>query len=300
MKTSRTALSEIADRFGLKVIRDGRFTYPAKILTPLEDVLAPLLRADAVKELLGPNGVTAVVTCPELTDLVPVEMALATAANPLEAHDAIHRHLASIPGKLWVDFDTVVSPSARIHPSAVVPRRNVRIMDHAEILPNAVLGERVVVGAGSRVHSHAVVGAAAYEIVMIGGRQKLRAQTGGTTLGRECEVLSGAVVSNSAFGGATSLGDNVVLDGNVTVSHDTVIGEGTRVGGATWLGGRISVGRNVAIGPGCVVANGLRIGEGAKLSLGAVVTRDVEPGEHVSGNFAISHQRFIEHIRSIR
>ena len=37
-----------------------------------------------------------------------------------------------------------------------------------------------------------------------------------------------------------------------------------------------------------------------KLSPNEVVTRDVPPGQRVSGNFAIEHSRFIAFIRNIR
>ena len=43
-----------------------------------------------------------------------------------------------------------------------------------------------------------------------------------------------------------------------------------------------------------------RIGEKAKVSIGAVVTRDVPSGTTVSGNFAIPHDRFLNHLRSVR
>ena len=53
------------------------------------------------------------------------------------------------------------------------------------------------------------------------------------------------------------------------------------------------------ISPGAIVANQKRIGRGAWVTLGAVVTRDVEPGSRVSGNFAIEHARLLEHIKEI-
>lgn len=300
MTVPRTSLSELADQFDFELIRDGSFTYPAKILTPVDDILVPFVNAAALGDLTSRAGIAAVVATRDLMELVPQHMGLAVAASPLEVLDAIHRHLAATPGRLWSDFATTISPSARVHPSAVIPERNVRILDGAEVMALAVIGERVVIGPESRVHSHACVGAEAYEIVRVSGLQRLRPQTGGTVVGRRCEILSGAVISSSAFAGATHIGDHVVLDSNVTVSHDANIGDGTRVGGGSWLGGRVQIGRDVSVGPGCVIANGLNVGEGARLSLGAVVTRDIKPGEQVSGNFAISHQRFIEHLRSIR
>lgn len=299
-RTARSALSEFADLPGLEIVRDGRFTWPAKILTPLDDLLVPLIRAEAAADLTAREGISGVVATPELAGLVPDHMALGLSPRPLETLDAIHRRLAGTPGRLWTDVETRISPTATVHPSAVVASRTAAVLDHAEIMALAVVGARTVVGEHSRIHPHASVGAEAYEIVRVDGLQRLRPQTGGTVIGRRCEILGGVVISSSAFGGATEIGDHVVLDGNVVVSHDARIGDGTRVGGGSWIGGRVRIGRDVSMGPGCIVANGLSIGDGAKLSLGAVVTRDVAPGEQVSGNFAIPHARFLEHLRSIR
>ena len=40
--------------------------------------------------------------------------------------------------------------------------------------------------------------------------------------------------------------------------------------------------------------------DGGNVTLGSVVTRTVEAGERVTGNFALPHERFIRFIKSIR
>jgi len=300
MQLVRTRLSEFADLLGYRVVRDCTFTYPAKILSPIDDILTPLVRADALADLLGRDGVSGVIATEALADQAPASLGLAIADDPMSTHDALHRILAGMPGRLWVDFETEISPLARVHDGALVAGRNVRVLAGAEVLPGAIVHERSVIGPDSRVHSQAVVGAEAYEIVIVDGHQKLRPQTGGVVLERGCEILSGTVVTRAAFGGATRLMDHVVLDGNVTISHDAHIGEETRIGGGSWIGGRVVIGRHVSVGPGCIVANGLRIGDGAKLSLGAVVTQSVETNEQVTGNFAVPHAKFLQHMRNIR
>jgi UDP-3-O-[3-hydroxymyristoyl] glucosamine N-acyltransferase len=69
--------------------------------------------------------------------------------------------------------------------------------------------------------------------------------------------------------------------------------------GAIILGSTV-VGNDVWVGPGAIVSNELDIGDKAFITLGAVVTRDVGVGEKVSGNFAVPHDRFLEHLREIR
>ena len=43
----------------------------------------------------------------------------------------------------------------------------------------------------------------------------------------------------------------------------------------------------------------MAIGKNCKISIGSVVTRDVEDGAQVSGNFAIEHSKFIDNLKLI-
>jgi UDP-3-O-[3-hydroxymyristoyl] glucosamine N-acyltransferase len=72
-----------------------------------------------------------------------------------------------------------------------------------------------------------------------------------------------------------------------------------RAAGAIVLGSTV-VGDDVWIGPGAIISNELDIGDAAFITLGAVVTKNIARGEKVSGNFAIPHSRFLEHLRDIR
>lgn len=284
----------------LKIVRPCRFSFVAKILTPVDDILVPLMKAEAVADLLGRAGIAGVIATPELAERVPAALGLAISDDPIGAHHKIHAALAAMPGRLWRDFESEIDPSATISPAAWIAPRNVRIGPGAAIMAGAVVAERSVIGAGTRIHPRAVIGSDAYEIVMLGGQQYLRPQTGGVAIGVKCEILAGAIVTRSAFCGATMIGDHSVLDGNVVVSHDCRIGDNVRIGGGAWIGGRAVIGDRVALGPNCTIGNGLTVGAKARVSLGSVVTRDIADGAHVSGNFAIDHDKLIDHLRRIR
>lgn len=295
----RSSLLEFVGN-GLEIVRPCQFSFPAKILTPVNDILVPLVTPDAVKDLCARRGVSGVIATPDLAASVPDTLGLAIANDPMRVHHEIHLALSQIPGRLWQDFPSEIDPSAKIHPMAWVATSNVRIGPNVEVMPGAVIHERSEIGTGTRIHSHAVVGSDAYEIIMLGGQQSLRPQTGGTFIGERCEVMAGAVVTRSAFCGATIIGSRAVLDCNVVVSHDCQLEQDVRIGGSSWIGGRVVIGRHASLGPNCTIGNGLSIGDNAKISLGSVVTRNVNSGAHVSGNFAIEHARMIDHMRQIR
>lgn len=295
----RSSLAEFA-AFGLHVVRPCQFGFPAKILTPVDDILVPLIAERALGDLHARAGIAGVIATPELAPFVPDEIGLAICDDPMTVHHAIHAALAKLPGRLWSDVPSEIDPSAHVHPAAWVAPRNVRIGPGAAILAGAIVHERTVIGAETRVHSNAVVGADAYEIIMIDGRQQLRPQTGGVALGEACEIMAGTIVTRSAFCGATMIDSGSVLDGNVVISHDCRIGRDVRIGGSSWIGGRVTIGDLASLGPNCTIGNGLTVGDRAKVSLGAVVTRDVESEAQVSGNFAIDHAKMIEHMRRVR
>jgi UDP-3-O-[3-hydroxymyristoyl] glucosamine N-acyltransferase len=64
--------------------------------------------------------------------------------------------------------------------------------------------------------------------------------------------------------------------------------------------GSSTVEDDVWIGPSATISNQVKVGSGARVTMGSVVTQNVEPGRHVTGNFAIDHSNFIEFIKSIR
>ena len=58
------------------------------------------------------------------------------------------------------------------------------------------------------------------------------------------------------------------------------------------------VGDHVWLGFGATLRNGLIIGEGSRVNMGSVVTKNVLPGESVTGNFAIEHDKFMENLKN--
>lgn len=296
---TRSSLTEFRHT-GLNVVRSCYFSFAAKILSPIDDILVPLVTDRALDDLVARPGISGVITTPDLAILIPEALGLAIADDPMRAHHEVHCALARMPGRLWRDFPSDIHPSAEIHQTAWVAPRNVRIAANVVILPGAIVCERSRIGASTRIHSRAVVASDAYEIIMLDDRQILRPQTGGVAIGERCEISAGSVITRSAFGGATAIGDGTILDANVVISHDCRIGRDVRIGGGSWIGGRVNVGDYASLGPNSTIGNGLTVGDRAKVALGSVVTRSVVSGQHVSGNFAIDHARTIEHIRRIR
>jgi acetyltransferase-like isoleucine patch superfamily enzyme len=131
----------------------------------------------------------------------------------------------------------------------VLPRRKLTAGPGARIAPNVSLrnGERIVIGAGSR----------------IGARASLWAgdSVGRITIGENCRFGPEVFVTASDYGRAPdqNIADQPRDERDVTIGNDV------------WLGVRVFVGTGVTIGDGCVV------------SANSVVTRDLPAGAIAAG-----------------
>jgi acetyltransferase-like isoleucine patch superfamily enzyme len=135
-------------------------------------------------------------------------------------------------------------------------------------------GEAVIVGPftnlyGCRVGDETRIGpfVEIQQDVVIGARCKIQSHTficTGVGLEDEVFVGHGTMFINDKFPAATT------GDGALKTDED-------------WELSRTFVERRAALGSGVVVLGGVRIGAGALVGAGAVVTRDVAPGEVVSG-----------------
>ena len=106
------------------------------------------------------------------------------------------------------------------------------------------------------------------------------------------------------YGYNIRLGDGVFLNFNCVVLDvvDVTIGDRTQIGPAVQIyaadhprdaetrraglefGRPVRIGSDVWIGGGAIILPGVTIGDGAVIGAGSVVTRDVAPGDTVTGN----------------
>jgi UDP-2-acetamido-3-amino-2,3-dideoxy-glucuronate N-acetyltransferase len=104
----------------------------------------------------------------------------------------------------------------------------------------------------------------------------------GATIGARCKLQSHTFVCDGV-----EIGDEVFVGHGVMFVNDKRP-RATAEGGELqteddWELLRTVVERRASIGSGAVILGGVRIGEGALVGAGAVVTRDVAPGEVVTG-----------------
>ena len=285
---------------GLKVLRDAPFAVTGKLSTPLDGLLAPLRSERYLAEANACARLAAVITTPDLAERLDGRLGVAVAREPDVAHAEVHAQLAAARTAALQAQSTRIDPSAQIDGSASIAPYGV------EIGPGVFVGPRCAVLPGSTIeadcalHVGAVIGVAGFQAARIGGRQRIAPQLGGVRLARGVELLADVSVARALFGGETLVGEETLADCHVYIAHDCRIGARVQICALANILGRVEIGDDAYIGPSAVIVNGARIGAGAKVTMGAVVTRDVAAGTTVSGNFAIEHHRFLDHLRAIR
>ena len=153
----------------------------------------------------------------------------------------------------------------------------------------AVIGPGVTLEQGVYIGEAALVGVVGHFEQMTGtGRLRVR-HAGRLTVGRNTQILPGAIVQRDVYGNGTRIGCDVSVGPGVRLGHGVTVGDRTTLTGGTLVAGFTRIGSDVFVGPSCTIGNNLTLGDGCRCEIGAVVIKDVPAGGRVSGNFAGRH-----------
>ena len=209
-----------------------------------------------------------------------------------------------------------------VHPTAIVPD-SCELGEDVSIGAYVVLGERVRLGARTRLHPHAVVyddavlgadceihsHASVREQCVLGdrvvvhngsvigadgfgfepdaeGRLHKMPQVGHAELGDDVEIQALAAVDRAAMG-ATVVGEGTKIDNFAQVAHGCTVGKHTVLCGQVGLAGSTKVGSHVMLGGQVGVAGHIEIGDGVQAAATSGIIADVPPGMRVGGTPAV-------------
>lgn len=292
-------LKEIKNILSVEVIKDRNFESLGTIHHQMDKMLVFLDDEKYLEALTNNDAVSCVITKEELLPELPDKYGIAISKNPKETFYEFHNYLSKNTNFYLSDFPTEISSSAKIHRNAYISPKNVRIGDGVIIEPgvivmgHSIIRENVILRAGCTIGSHG------FEFKKIGGKILSVSHAGGVLLHRGVEIQSNSNVDRSVFGGFTEIGEDTKIDTLVHIAHNSKTGKRCLIVALTVVGGSAIIGDDVWIGPGSTICNGIEIGDKAEIKLGSVVTKDVKPGQKVSGNFAIEHEKFLNFIKKI-
>jgi UDP-3-O-[3-hydroxymyristoyl] glucosamine N-acyltransferase len=292
-------LSELLAGLPAEIVRDGEVTGFGPLNMTGEGLLHYFADTRFEHQLKTLSGRRAILTTRELESAISPEFSLALGDNPKELFlKAYRRHGAAI--EALPPFANEIDQSARIHPRAVIADRSVRIGANVSIGANAVIHERVTIEDDAVVGAGSVLGGDGFEVGVIDGLQIAVPHFGSVVIRRGAVIQSSCTIDWGLYGGCTEIGEGTVLDNLVHIAHNVRIGRNCQLIACVFVGGSTVIEDDARIGPNATVSNGLVIGRGARVTLGAVVTRNVEEGGHVTGNFALPHAQFMANLKKSR
>jgi UDP-3-O-[3-hydroxymyristoyl] glucosamine N-acyltransferase len=200
----------------------------------------------------------------------------------------------------YKERDTHIHPTAEVDPSASVAKHNVKIGRNVVIEPNAVIFSDVIIGNNSIVRAGAILGSQGFEYKRTTKGILTVFHDGKVIIGENVTIGANNVIDKGFSGRSTKVGDFTKCNSLVFIGHCAQIGKGCLIGVGAIITGSSTIEDDVWVGPSATISNQVKVGRGARVTMGSVVTQSVEPGGHVTGNFAIDHSHFIEFIKTIR
>lgn len=200
----------------------------------------------------------------------------------------------------YKERDTQIHPTAKIDSSASVAPHNVKIGENVVIEPNAVIFPDVIIGNNSIVRAGAILGSQGFEYKRTTRGILTVFHDGKAIIGENVTIGANNIIDKGFSDRSTKVGDFTKCNSFVFIGHCAQIGKRCLIGVGAIITGSSTVEDDVWIGPSATISNQVKVGSGARVTMGSVVTQSVEPGRHVTGNFAIDHTNFIKFIKSIR
>ena len=246
--------------------------------------------------LIKPN-VCALVTKKEFIDFKTNKTLLFT-ENPHFSFYQIHNYLVEQTDFYAPPKNTIISKSAKIHKTAFISERNVRIGNNVIIGPNCTILENTFINEGAVIQAGTVIGSDGLEIVK-NNSAILQARHGGSVMiGKNVEVGANCCIDKGLFREDTIIGNETKIANFVYIAHCAKIGERVIITPNTGIGD-VVIGNDVWIGFGSIIKSGLVIDDNAFVSMGSIVTENVPKGAKVAGNFAIDYNKFIRYLKSL-
>lgn len=246
-----------------------------------------------LEQLNANENITGVFTTAEIAPRI-VGKNLLTVNDPRYYFFTLFNYVAI---KSAINFKSRISDKAVIHPRAYISEHNVIIGDNTIIGPNVNILPDVEIGKDCIVQAGTTIGSIGFEYKRTSKGIVSVVHDGKVIIGDKVEIGANTAIDKGFSFRDTVIGDEVKIDNLVYIAHCVHIGRGSFIVASAALTGSVTIKENVWIGPNANIAPGLLIDDNAFVSLGSVVTKNVDAGIHVTGNFAIPHGIFLKNLK---
>lgn len=202
--------------------------------------------------------------------------------------------------KNYIKKPNVIHSTAKIHPRAYIADYNVEIGKNVIIEPNACILADVIIGDNCIIQPGACIGSFGYEYKRTSKGIISVFHDGKVIIGNQVEIGANTCIDKGFSFRNTIIGDNNKIDNLIHIAHGVQTGSNNFIIACSMVAGSVTIKNNVWIGPNSSITPQITVHNNAFVTLGSVVTKNVEEGKTVSGNFAIEHKKFLSFLKSIR
>ncbi len=236
------------------------------------------------------------------TTLIRVKDAYSAFADLLDKYQQIKtQQLSGIQQPVYIDATAKTGDNVFIGAFAYLGEKVV-VGDGSKIFPNAFLGNNVVVGKNCIIHP----GVKIYHDCVIGNNVVIHAgtiiggdgfgfaplsdgtfkkipQIGNVIIEDNVEIGSNTTIDRATMG-STLIKAGAKLDNLLQIGHNAEVGNNTIIAAQSGISGSTKVGNNVMIGGQVGIVGHITIGDGARVNAQSGVSKSLEAGKTVTGS----------------
>lgn len=275
---------EIPPDLDITVYRDSVFKNLGLLNHNLPKMLAFVESLEFLTKALAHPNLTCILTSSNLADQIPERMGVLIAESPRLAFFKLHNYLARHSN--FYDhhkYDSRITASAEIHPTAWISSQGVVIGERVKIEPHVVILEGTIIEEDVIIRAGAVIGGQGFEFRRTPEGVLPVEHIGGVWIKHRAEIQSNASVNRALFSGYTQIGEDTKIDDLVYISHNVNVGARVLIAGHTNIGGSTTIGDDSWIGLGVQISHALSIGSRVFIGMGATITKDILDDQTVIG-----------------
>lgn len=211
-----------------------------------------------------------------------------------------------------VDVSAYIGPNCTVCEGAVIGK-NVRLIANVYVGPDVVIGEdsvlepmvvlqrRTKIGARCLLHSCAVIGADGFGIVP-GGADGVNVkipQIGCVIIGDDVEIGACTCIDRATIA-ETVVQSGTKMDNQVQIGHNCKVGKNAIIASQSGVAGSTTIGDGVIMGARSGLNGHINVARNTQIAGLAIVMKDTQPGQILSGHPAQNHMDDYRYRASLR
>lgn len=288
-------LSELRNDFN--IYNDGEFLNLIKLDEMIEKNFNLIFVENKIdKNLLMKKKISCVICYESDSEYYKkMNIGVVISSNPKEDFFRIMNFLSEKTRFYYTGEKNEISLTSKIGNHVYLDKTDIIIEDGVIIESGSIIKQGVIIKKNAYIGPNTIVGAESFSYF---GKKKEKVKSSKKIIiGENVHLLGGNIIEKGVHRN-TEIGKNSKLAVGVIIEHDTIIEKETMICAGAVIAGRVIIGKNSYIGPNSTIRNNIILGEKTIVSIGSVVTKSTKGKERITGNFAISHDKFIENLKA--